>query len=67
MEKLNCEIASLNKELITCKDFISEINDRKLSTDQDLECQLEEERSRIKDLTQDYQSLQRTFEMTLIF
>ncbi|XP_074108016.1 uncharacterized protein LOC141533186 [Cotesia typhae] len=64
VEKLNCEIASLNKELITCKDFISEINVQKLSTDQDLECQLEEERARIKDLTQDYQSLQRTFETT---
>ncbi|CAG5076350.1 Protein of unknown function [Cotesia congregata] len=64
VEKLNCEIASLNKELITCKDFISGINDRKLSSDRDLECQLEEERARIKDLTQDYQSLQRTFETT---
>ncbi|XP_044593616.1 uncharacterized protein PFB0145c-like isoform X2 [Cotesia glomerata] len=64
VEKLNCEIVSLNKELITCKDFISGINDRKLSSDRDLECQLEEERARIRDLTQDYQSLQRTFETT---
>ncbi|XP_057339311.1 putative leucine-rich repeat-containing protein DDB_G0290503 isoform X1 [Microplitis mediator] len=64
VEELNREIESLTKELISYKDLISDINDNELSSDKDFKRQLEEERTRLSKLTEDYEFLQRTFDTT---